>query len=267
MFIIGKHPGRYFLLVPALALAACSQDPPTAPGAVRQSIVAANSAAVQQQVVFPSDLGSFGRDAALVASASPTSTIRIAGIGGNFGWRTTDIICATGKVTCTVARISASTYNAMNVEDLRASYDVLLFTWASPSGVNVGWMRLERFMALGGGIIYEDDTNVGLLAPNVVGFRGGSGPWTVSPHRLLTDGVNNSFVNTHINFTSWTERWLKVFITSGSGAQGLYGEYPSGGRGRIVLTGPDQDFHGHPVFGPNQYQLLANEIRYVAKNR
>jgi hypothetical protein len=47
---------------------------------------------------------------------------------------------------------------------------------------------------------------------------------------------------------------------------GLYGEF---GSGRIVLTGPDQDFHSHrgstSEFEKNQYRLLLNTIRWVSK--
>ncbi len=56
----------------------------------------------------------------------------------------------------------------------------------------------------------------------------------------LTAGIVDSFVNNHIRFTAW-EPALSPFLTKNGNTVGLYGEFAGGGR--IVLTGPDQDYH------------------------
>ena len=75
----------------------------------------------------------------------------------------------------------------------------------------------------------------------------------------------SSFVNHHLRFTAWDPR-LSPFLTSGVGGYvtGLQGQI---GKGCIVFTGPDQDFHGVRLGldpGGNHYRLLLNEVRYVS---
>ncbi len=80
----------------------------------------------------------------------------------------------------------------------------------------------------------------------------------------MTDGVGNAFVNNHIRFTSWGSEF-SPFLMIGSSFVGLYAEFSGGGR--IVLTGPDQDFHAWKFGGgasANQYILLVNELLWVS---
>jgi PKD repeat protein len=192
----------------------------------------------------------------------------MAAIGANFGSRAADSIFSSGDLPGSITRIfSTAVFNAMSPADLRVSYDVLLITWDSDPGLNLDWnTRILPYMQLGGDVIYEDPNNVGHLAPAVIGQEfDADGPYTVAAVPVLTDGVNNTFVNRHTRYLSWDPQ-LHPFITSGGDTIGLYGEF---GSGRIVLTGPDQDFHAIRGAGDpygNQYKLLVNEIRWVSQS-
>ncbi|MDQ6690123.1 MAG: HYR domain-containing protein [Gemmatimonadota bacterium] len=193
----------------------------------------------------------------MIAATLPP--IRMAGIGLSAGNRAANIVFSSGDLNGSIARIGEAQFNAMTVAQLRASYDVLLFTWASSPSLNADWTtRLLPFMQLGGGIIWEDDSNIGDLSPAVVALPGGYSSWALSPVPGLTDGISGRFANSHIRFTSWIST-LHPFITTPSSTEGLYGEF---GAGRIVLTGPDQDYHS--TRASDQYNFLVNEIRWVA---
>ena len=198
-------------------------------------------------------------------------TIRIAGIGANDGNNATDDVCASGDLDCTIARIDATTYNAMSVAELRANYDVLLFTWATEGALNADWTtRILPYLNLGGGVIFEDGSspNIADLAPAIIGNvleLGSSNVIAVVPG--LTDGITNSFTNNHLEFTAWDPAFAPFLeLADGSGRiTGLYGDV---GNCRMVATGPDNDFHGWRGGGDpegNNYRLLVNEIAWVSE--
>ena len=173
---------------------------------------------------------------------------------------------------------------------LCGAYDVLVFNWNSPRIKNLNWQRLLDYMACGGGIIFEDPKNVGALAAGVSTFEvtvhaGAEFPLLVNlePVPVLTLGepLNDglppdpyilSFINKHIVFDLFnSDVGLMSFLSLENGdVVGLYGEF---GLGRIVLTGPDNNFHGSlngtPEVYPeaegrhNHYKLFFNEIYWL----
>lgn len=200
-----------------------------------------------------------------VLSSEVQAAIRVAGVGANDGEAAAEHIFAEGDLEGTFTRVSAATFNAMSVAQLRENFDVLIFTWISTSSINADWTtRLLPYLALGGGILFEDPGNMSDLAPGVTAFaHDTSGAFTVTPVPGLTDGIDNTFVNNHMRFTAWDSR-LSPFLRLGTHVVGLYGQFP--GCGRIVLTGPDQHFHAHEGMaggGDNQYNLLINELVWV----
>src|SRR6266446_5920630 len=204
-----------------------------------------------------------------VGSGTRAYAVRMAGIGGNFGNRAADQIFSSGDLSGSIDRISAVTYNAMTVEQLRATYDVLLITWDSDPALDASWNdRILPFLSAGGGVIYEDPNNVGDLDPGVIGdeFDIADDIEVSASVPGLTDGVlsgSAEFANRHTRFTSWDPA-LSVFLTAGADTVGLYGSFPGGGR--IVLTGTDNDYHAYRggfSFEGNQYHLLLNEVRWV----
>ena len=187
----------------------------------------------------------------------------------------------------TYNRLTAKRFNKMSPEELRENHDVLIFNWKSSASVNAKWnTRLLPYMHLGGGIIFEDPNNVADLAAGVstIGVQNHSpepNPITITiASELALTTVPNSFpstatfINNHIIFdVDNSDAALMPFLAltrstanwpNGVGkVVGLYGNF---GSGRIVLTGPDNNFHGHKggsVAERNHYNLLWNEIVWV----
>lgn len=188
-------------------------------------------------------------------------------------------------------------------EDLCGAYDVLIFEWSSPKIKNFNWQLLLDYMACGGGIIFEDPINVVPLDPSVstaeIHLHSKEKPRTIAfdagcvvdpAAAVLCDthpdlAVANPFApfdieNNHIVF-NLSEGLSPFLILHEDGPQpaevlGLYGQFfeatSTFGAGRIVFTGPDNNFHGNPDPHPsdpipqahqNQYELLFREIDWV----
>lgn len=197
-----------------------------------------------------------------IAPFVAATPIRVLAIGGNGGNQAANQVFSGGFLTGSCTRLGdTAAFNAMTPAQIRASYDVLLVTWAGDSGLNLDWAtRVLPFLQLGGGVIFEDPSNVGDLAPAVTAFDGGfGGPYLLSPVPGLTDGIAGSFVNDHISILSWDSGIFTPFISNGFNTLGLYAEVPGGGR--MVVTAPDQDYHSIP--GGDQFNFLVNEIRWV----
>ena len=163
--------------------------------------------------------------------------------------------------------LKAKRFNEMSPLELSVAYDVLIFYWKTSDNVNADWTtRLLRYMAEGGGIIFEDPTNLSDLAAGVsiLGVQGHATErnpinitiasvdgLTTAPNPFTT---NADFVNSHIIFAKPAPTdALQPFLTltnntdtwpNGKGrVVGLHGKFgPKGGP--IVLTGLDNDYHG-----------------------
>jgi hypothetical protein len=195
--------------------------------------------------------------------------------------------------------LKAKRFNEMSPEELAGTYDVLIFYWKNSENVNADWTtRLIPYMDAGGGIIYEDPTNLADLAagvsilgvqahapePNPISITiehaSGLTGLTTAPNAFTGDvgtDADATFINNHIIFGNSAELTPFLTLTSNTDAWpngagevvGLAGEFnPSGDgpSGRIVLTGLDNAFHG--VSGgsterDNHYKLLFNEICWV----
>ena len=209
-----------------------------------------------------------------------TGPIRIVGVGYNGGDEAAHEVVSDGHIEGSVARISHSIFNAMSVADLIATYDVLIITWLTSSLLDFDWdTRARPFLEAGGGIMYEDPNNMSDLAAIV------SEPSSCSSSGFqditvdvpgLTDGVSSatdlgssSLINNHICFADWAD-WLSPFLEIPASAGGPYttGLYGTWGAGRIVFTGPDQDFHAESdgsTSERNQFQLLINVLKWVGR--
>lgn len=169
-----------------------------------------------------------------------------------------------GGLDGSISNISAAAFNALTPAQLAASYDFLLFNWNGTPGINADWTtRILPYLELGGGVIYDGQpTNIGDLAPGISGNTNSvSGPYTVTTSISgLTDGISGSFVNHHLEFTSWHANFTPFLEDSNGDVVGLAGEFGTQG-GRMVATGPDQDYHASP--GSNQFAFLINELEWV----
>jgi hypothetical protein len=183
--------------------------------------------------------------------------------------------------------------------DLCDAYDVLIFQWKSPGIKNLTWQSLVNYMACGGGVVFEDPSNVGALWPDVkttnIYIRSNSTP----PIAIAFDSVctivdptlcgplpllppSQTFLefdveNNHMEFDKEqpsVDPALAPFLRLSGGEKiiGLYGEHSNGIGGRIVITGPDNSFHGNDSLWEhdplkeahyNQYHLLSREIDWL----
>lgn len=214
------------------------------------------------------------------------TTLRVAGIGANRGATEADAVFSSGDLPGTINRLTEAEFNALSTADLIATYDVLLFTWSSCDGSSclVGaedldgdWAtRIKPFLDAGGGVIWEDEQNAaaGDLEPAVSAklHNRGGGLWEIAAVPGITDGISAEFTNNHFAATSWSADfqpflWLTGLLTGDvREVVGLYAEFAGGGR--MIVTGPDQDWHAHRNGSGaelNQYNLLVNELRWVGR--
>jgi hypothetical protein len=215
-----------------------------------------------------------------------SSFVRMAGIGGNFGNAALNQVFGSGDRPGSMSRISNAQFNAIFASQttdaaraaaIKAQYDVLLFTWASPTNTAITWGLIEAYLATGGSVFWEDDVNINRLSPGVVG-QSWNGSWGCSYQIvfpapfpvLVANGINGCFANHHLKSNSWPS-WMDVYI-KGSSTENLAiaGIYPGGNHGRLIVQGPDQDFHAFRGAGGtagNQYQILLNQIDFLVANQ
>jgi len=206
------------------------------------------------------------------------NTVRVAGVGANLGNVVANAVFSSGDLAGTITRLTAVQFNALTPAQLREQYDVLIITWASSNTLDVDWdTRLLPYLQAGGGVLFDGDpNNVGDLGAVVstsfltVEGESPAGIAVTAAVPGLTDGINDLFANNHIRFATFPA-WdpaLSPFMAFTTGPNtgavvGLHGRFEAG---CIVMTGPDQDFHGvRGGFGSglNQYNLLVNEIRFA----
>jgi hypothetical protein len=191
----------------------------------------------------------------------------MAGIGGNNGNRAFDRVFSSGDRKGSIARISSDAFNALSPGQLRDAYDIMLFTWATNPSINSDWVtRIKPYIDLGGHVFWEDERNIRDLLPEVDGVQsngsfGGSYVITeqAAPNEVLTKVVTGAFSNHHLKLSSVDPSWT-VYISSpvryGSFPLAIFKIFPIGGR--MIVRGPDQDYHASR--GNNQYKLILNQL-------
>ena len=81
--------------------------------------------------------------------------------------------------------------------DLYEAYNVLIFQWKSPDIKNLNWQTLVDYMACGGGVVFEDPSNVdaldeGVTAENIHVKSVSGSPLTIAFEEGFEEGcVNN----------------------------------------------------------------------------
>jgi hypothetical protein len=189
-------------------------------------------------------------------------------VGANSGNLATEQIYSEGDIAGSVFHVNESDFNSMSVADMMA-YDVILIQWASDSSLDVSWDgRMGDYVYAGGGLIFDGDpNNVDDLSPLVTSGGSSCGsPWVfVDDVDGLTTGIGDEFVNCHVVYASWDTTLLSELMRDGSDQVVML--QGSHGAGRVILTGPDQDFHASKGAGGdagNQYNFLMNEINWVS---
>ena len=179
---------------------------------------------------------------------------------------------------------------------LCTDYRVLIFEWDSPNIKNLEWGDLESYMACGGHIIWEDTTNIvklhNSLTVTIINHDGSApspievdfwGPCAAATSSLCNDfdpippipppdpSSDSSFylVNSHIEFAGFTGLELNAYLKQASESQviGVYGVFTNttdNKVGCIVMTGPDNNFHGDAGFAVENPALF--NLRDAHKN-
>lgn len=215
-------------------------------------------------------------------SLTGTGSLKILTVGANLGHRATQSwgtldwsgTFENSHPGSTVAHVSELTFNTMSTSDLSA-YDVVLTQWASSPWLNLSSAAVKDYVANGGGLILDGDFNnfndlgwVGITGAS--GYCSGWGTgWTLNTAGVadgfqLSAGLGShpSLANCHGSFPNYDATVFAPFLSDNYGNKaGLAGQY---GAGRIILTGPDQDYHAHPTGEKQQFQLLLNELEWAA---
>ena len=208
--------------------------------------------------------------------ALSSGSLNILTVGPNYGnLATANFVPTNGSTTGGVSHLGSIVthlnevgFNALTVSQL-AAYDVVLTQWASSNLTDLGSTKVQNYVFNGGALFLDGDyANYNDLS--WVGITGATNyctnpfTFTASADPILTDSLPASpnLVNCHGHFPNFDPLVFTVFMTDYYGNNAaLAGKY---GSGRIILTGPDQDFHAHTgTFGTDQYQLLLNELEWT----
>ncbi len=163
--------------------------------------------------------------------------------------------------------ISNATFNATSVATLASTYDVLVMPWYVNASANLDWAtRIRPYMNAGGGVLWEDPTNLSDLTGSGITF-GSTGGYTSAGRTLVAPFDANgaeSHYHVHYGITAVTSDW-DIFGTDANGSiHGVYGEFGSS-SGRMVIGVSDNLYHPN-MSNPaedDHYQLLINELNWI----
>lgn len=213
----------------------------------------------------------------VAAPALASGPLNILTVGANAGHRATENrvpfdpspFGGYDHLGSTVDHVSHTTFNTMSTGDL-AVYDVVLTQWATSGALNLSSAAVIAYVA-GGGSLFLDGDYANYNDLGWVGITGAlsycSGPWTLDASAVpggdvLEDSLPTvpNLVNCHGQFPNYDASVFTPFMWDWYGnVAALAGLY---GSGRIIVTGPDQDYHATPSW-TQQYQLLLNELEWT----
>ncbi len=84
---------------------------------------------------------------------------RIAIVANNFGGGGAAAYITKALLGGSYTKLQIKNFNTWDAVMPRAEFDVLHFAYSSPPSIDASWPKLEAFMMLGGGILFEDPSN------------------------------------------------------------------------------------------------------------
>lgn len=168
---------------------------------------------------------------------------------------------------------SNAALNAMSVADLIATYDILVVPWQISSTADLDWdSRILPFIEAGGGVLWEDPTNVGDgdLSTSGVGLTSSSSIYpgiTGDEISLVPPFDSNGAIgwyHIHFGITGHDGDWFPYSTDIDGGIHGVGGEF---GAGRMLIGVSDNLYHplmsNTDAASVGAYNLLINEIFWL----
>ncbi len=190
--------------------------------------------------------------------------INMLSVGATSGNMASGTAFSVGDLSGSWEHVSEGDFNSMSLMTLM-SYDVIVVQWNSGE-LDLDWdTKMSTYVEAGGGYWHEDPNNTSDLGSLASSSGSGCSPGVlVDTVPGLTDGITDSFVNCHIVFDSWDSSVLSPLLNDGGNITMLYGEY---GGGRVILSGPDHDYHASKGGGSaagNQYNFVLNIVNWIS---
>jgi len=162
-------------------------------------------------------------------------------------------------------------FNAMSVADLLATYDALVVPWQINSTADLDWdTRIRPYLEGGGGVLWEDPTNVGDGDLNASGITfGGSYPGIGGDDITLVPPFSNNgaigWYHIHFGIAGHSTDWFPWSTDVDGGIHGVGGEF---GAGRMLVGVSDNLYHPDmsDTVNPDTvgaYNLLRNQIFWL----
>lgn len=168
---------------------------------------------------------------------------------------------------------SNAALNAMSVADLIATYDILVVPWQISSTADLDWdSRILPFIEAGGGVLWEDPTNVGDgdLSTSGVALTSDSGIYpgiTGDEISLVPPFDSNGAIgwyHIHFGITGHDGDWFPYSTDIDGGIHGVGGAF---GAGRMLIGVSDNLYHplmsNTDAASVGAYNLLINEIFWL----
>ncbi len=202
--------------------------------------------------------------APLLLWSSSALAINMLSVGYTGGSRASGSAFTSGELSGSWEHVTEADFNAMTLTDLVA-YDVIVVQWNSSTELDVSWdTKMSTYVESGGGFWVEDPGSIDDLGSLASRSTEGCSPGViVEDVEGLTDGIADSFVNCHIVFGEWDADILSPLLKDGENTTMLYGEY---GSGRVILSGPDHDYHASKTGSEaqvNQYAFVLNIVNWL----
>lgn len=191
----------------------------------------------------------------LAAKAGPISigvTCDSGACGNNLG--NAAAVAASFGAGSSSTYLDAAAFNALSVNDLIATYDLLVFGWVGSPIYNFDWAtRLAPYLSAGGAIVFEDPNNLADLASGS-GLTFGSAGSLGAYNGMFGP---NSFTGAHFGITGFAG-WDCYLL----GSTGCYAAWRTVGAGAIAISGPDEYWHDSPA-NPENLAFLIKQAEFL----
>lgn len=161
----------------------------------------------------------------------------------------------------TIVTTNTAAVNGATAASLKASYDVLIFSWYGGSYSSTFWTdTLLGYIQMGGGVIFDGASSAtSAMNGSGLSFFGSStfssGAQTVTDN-AITSATTVHGANHHLGGLSGNSDWTE-FLSHSTTTLGMYASF---GAGRIIATSTDFFYHGHTTA---DMSFMVDELTWV----